>query len=215
MKTILVFTLLTITACTFAQTDIIEMKSRNRSLKKYDRMSISTNDHVSSNFGMAPDPLVKTAVLDSIKSLTDSTAVVYTSEYCTRGYHLEYESIYIDSLGRELNEPRRVYGNPRLGQFWQPGADTVVNHPIFTRRHSLDSVKRVIDRDYNFNLPSDSVTFIGFDNGFSNADPVQPVKHRRKNKMNGFGWELLFMIVTPIAFLFGMSRLKSMSVSEN
>ena len=74
----------------------------------------------------------------------------------------------------------------------------------------MDSVKNVIDRDYNFNLPSDSIAFIGFDNGqgFSNENAVQPTRHKRRQRKNGFGWELIFMIVTPIAFLFGMSKLK-------
>lgn len=203
----------------FAQTDIIEMKSRNASLKKYERISkIKSNDHIPSNFGMAPMPEVRTAVLDSIKVISDSTSVVYTSNYCTRRYieELRLESIGFDSLGRELNEPVRRYSNPRVGQLWQPGADTVLNHPIFTQRHSLDSIKEVIDRDYNFNLPSDSITFIGFDNGkaVSNKDEVHPTKHKRKRKKNSFGWELIFMIVTPIGFLLGMNRLTSMRTMQ-
>ena len=154
MKTLLTFAVLASTTFTFAQTDIIEMRSRGRSLNKYERfdsyrISKSTNDHVNSNFGMAPEPLVQTAVLDSIKALDDNTAIVYTSEYCTYGYYpVESQFIYVDEQGRELNEPKRVYGNPRVGHLWQPGADTVRNHPIFTRRHSLDSIKAVIDRDY-------------------------------------------------------------------
>lgn len=216
MKTLLFIPFLTLTMYSFGQTDIIELRSRNASLKSYKKSTELTRyDHVASNFGMAPEPLVKTAVLDSIKALTDSTAVVYTSEYCARGYRLEYEPIFVDSFGRELNEPKRVYGNPRRGQFWQPGADTVVNHPIFTKRHSLDSVKDVIDRDYNFNLPSDSITFIGFDNGMpiQNEDSVKPVKHKRQKK-NGFGWELLFMILSPIVFLLGMNTLKLIKVAD-
>jgi hypothetical protein len=203
----------------FAQTDIIEMRSRGASLKKYEHLSkIKGSYHVPSNFGMAPEPLVKTAVLDSIKVISDSSAVVFTSNYCTRGYYPEPELVLFDSNGRQLNEPRKVYRNPRVGHLWQPGADTVINHPIFTQRHSLDSIKDVIDRDYHFNLPSDSITFIGFDNGqvqrMSNEDSVQPVKHRRKKKENSFGWELMFMIVSPIAFFFGMNRLTSKRLVE-
>ena len=211
MNIFLTITLLTVSAFSFAQTDIIEMRSRNASLKKYERVSkIKMGDHLASNFGMAPMPEVKTAVLDSVKVLSDSTAVIYTSNYCTRGYRPFHADLYVDSNGRELNEPIRNYPNPRVGHLWMPGADTVVNHPIFTQRHSLDSVKNVIDRDYNFNLPSDSITFIGFDNGqgFSNKNSVKPTTHKRKRKKNNFGWELIFMIVTPIAFLLAMSRLK-------
>lgn len=196
------------------------MRSRNTSLKKYERVSnIKNSDHISSNFGMAPMPEVRTAVLDSIKVLSDSTAVVYTSNYCTRGYNpvLNVE-FYIDSNGvtQQIENPTRVYPNPRVGSLWQPGSDTVLNHPIFTQRHSLDSVKNVIDRDYNFNLPSDSITFIGFDNAqiHSNCNGVQSRKDKRKRKKNSFGWELIFMILTPIGFLFGMNRLNPMGSSE-
>ncbi|MDG1331886.1 MAG: hypothetical protein P8P74_06130 [Crocinitomicaceae bacterium] len=212
MKYLLCPLLICTAVLAFGQTDIIEMKSRNASLKKYERVSkIKMGDHVASNFGMAPMPEVKTAVLDSVKVLSDSTAVVYTSEYCTRGYPLLHiDPIYVDSNGREINEPIRTYPNPRVGHLWRPGADTVLNHPIFTQRHALDSVKDVIDRDYHFNLPSDSITFIGFDNGHgvSNKDAVKDAKHKREQRKNGFGWELIFMIITPIAFLLGMNRLK-------
>lgn len=210
MKTLITIVLTTISIFSFAQTDIIEMRSRNASLKKYNRtLENKSCDHVASNFGMAPLPKVRTAVLDSVKVLSDSTAVVYTSNYCMRGIRTLEPLNWYDSTGRELNEPIRIYSNPRVGHLWQPGADTVLNHPIFTQRHSLDSVKNVIDRDYNFNLPSDSIEFIGFDNTQvnSNENAVQPVKHKRKKKKNSFGWELIFMLVTPILFMLAVNRL--------
>ncbi|MFK7784494.1 MAG: hypothetical protein AB8B56_05255 [Crocinitomicaceae bacterium] len=215
MKTLLTTIVILCSYISFSQTDIIEMKSRNASLKKYDRVSkVKGTDHVPSNFGMAPTRLVQTAVLDSVKVISDSTSVVYTSNYCSReSRHFRVmPPVELDSFGRELNEPTRQYSNPRIGHLWRPGADTVINHPIFTQRHSLDSIKDVIDREYNFNLPSDSIAFIGFDNGqrFSNEDAVQPRKHKRKQRRNSIGWELIFMIVTPIGFLLGMNRLTSM-----
>ena len=180
MKTLLSIALLSIATCSFGQTDIIEMKSRNASLKKYMRtFHSSDSDHVPSNFGMIPTPEIRTAVLDSVKAISDSVSVVYTSNYCRRVNEPLKIEFYTDSNGvqRKIEEPAQTYQNPRIGRLWQAGADTVTNHPIFTKRHSLDSVKEVIDRSYHFNLPSDSIRFIGFDNAskISNEDSVQPV----------------------------------------
>ena len=211
MKIALIIALSFIPVLSFAQTDIIEMRSRNASLKKYERMTKAESvDHIASNFGMAPLPEVRNAVLDSVKILSDSVAVMYTSNYCTYRQQLILDMVsYIDSNGnlRPIENPVRTYPNLREGRLWQPGADTVVNHPLFIHRHSLDSVKHVIDNSYHFNLPSDSIEFIGFDNAQSqsNVAPVLPVKHNRR-KENSFGWELIFMLVTPILFMLGMSR---------
>ena len=152
MKTLLSIALTTITILSFSQTDIIVLRSRNTSLKKYERVIESKSvDHVASNFGMMPpDHNLKRieldemslAVLDFVKCLSDEVAIMYTSSYCTR-FPLP---------------------TPRVGTKWQAGADTVFNHPLFSKRHSLDSVKTVLDRDYIFNLPSDPSKFIGFDN---------------------------------------------------
>lgn len=195
MKNLLTITLTTISIFSFSQTDIIEMRSRNASLKKYERSIESKSvDHVASNFGMMPPDRnfklieleeMSMAVLDSVKCLSDSVAIMYTSNYCTR-----------------FPVP-----TPRVGTKWQAGADTVFNHPLFSKRHSLDSVKTVLDRNYIFNLPSDSTKFIGFDNNkeIINEDAVLPVKHKYEKK-NSFGWELLFMLITPVLFAFGLGR---------
>lgn len=218
MQTLLSIVLLSITTCSLGQTDIIEMKSRNASLKKYKRtFHSSDNDHALTNFGMAPMPEIRTAVLDSVKAISDSVSVVYTSNYCSRGYQPLDVELFIDSneVQREVEKPTRIYPKPRVGRLWKPGADTVTNHPIFTKRHSLDSVKEVIDRSYHFNLPSDSIRFIGFDNAskIMNEDSVQPVKHKRQKK-NSFGWELVFMILTPILFLLGMHKFMTSKVLD-
>lgn len=209
MKTLLVLPLLLLTIVSFSQTDIIDLRSRSASLKSYKKATdMSKFDHVSSNFGMAPMPEVRTAVLDSVKALSDTVAVMYTSNYCSRSFRQE-PLFYLDSNGEQhsLQSPSKVRPNPRVGHLWQPGVDTVFFHPLFSRRHSLDSVKRVIDDQYYFNLPSDSIRFIGFDNSqqISNKDAVYPVKNRREKK-NGIGWELMFMILSPLVLFLGMSR---------
>ncbi len=222
MKTLLIIPFLAVTLFSFGQTDIIELRSRNAALHKYKKSTERTvYDHASSNFGMAPTIEVKTAVLDSVKAISDTVAVMYTSRYCSqRNRYEEYYQLdlVLDTNGqnRNVNSPTRVRPNPRVGSLWRPGVDTVVHHPLFSQTHSLDSVKRVLDEEYYFNLPSDSIRFIGFDNNqaIQNEDAVTPVKHKREKK-NSFGWELLFMILSPILFFVGMSKFVWPSSSPN
>ena len=221
MKTIAFLTITLISFLSFAQTDIIEMRSRNASLKNYERSSsIKNGDHVASNYGMLRNPEVRTAVLDSVKAISDSVAVMYTSNYCSDRYFGAVDmdlQIYTDSNGNQQikENPIRTYPNPRVGSLWQPGADTVMYHPLFSQRHSLDSIKQQLDQNYYFNLPADSIEFIGFDNtsAFSNKDSVQPVKQKRNKKKNSFGWELIFMLVTPILFMLVINKLTLFRIS--
>lgn len=201
MKIVFTIAFALTTLLAFSQTDIIEMRSRNASLKKYERLSKS--DHVASNFGMLREPMVTNAVLDSVKCISDTVAIMYTSYYCAEGRYQSPVDIEYDDQGKS----NRIYSNPRIGEKWEPGELKVYNHPLFQHRHSLDSIKEALDRDYYFNLPADSIKFIGFDNanGYSNADSIQPVKHKR-TKENSIGWELMFMLITPLLFAFAMSK---------
>ena len=171
------------------------MRSRNASLKKYAVARANERDDVTSNFGMAPPDhtwnvqdfqLVSSAVLDSVKWISDDLAVMYTSNYCSTDFVVE----------------------PRAGAKWLPGIDTVFNHPLFRHSHALDSVKMVLDRDYYFRLPADSVKFIGFDNG----TPIEteksidlPPNKEEEIRKSSIGWPLLFMLFGPLifAYLFG------------
>lgn len=178
----------------FAQTDIIELRSRSRALKNYERFSNSKrSDHISSNFGVLP--LSETmghvefieptnAVLDSVKIISDNAVVMYTSRSCLR-------------IPTELNSDIP----------WRPGADTILDHPLFRYRHKLDSVKMVLDRDYYFSLPADSVKFIGFDNGEVNLQEVEEIndtkmKRSKKHRKSSIGWALLFLIIGPIGIAY-------------
>ncbi|MDG1331885.1 MAG: hypothetical protein P8P74_06125 [Crocinitomicaceae bacterium] len=217
MKTLIALALISISSLSFAQTDIIEMRSRGASLESYEHnVSASSSYHVPSNFGAAPTMLVRSAVLDSVKSISDSITVMYTSNYCGRLPRTR------DLMEQERNRqngqgPEKIYQAKGIGELWEPGADTIVHHPLFRNVHSLDSVKEVIDKDYYFNLPSDSITFIGFDNsqGSVKKDSKQRIKYKHTPRKNSFGWELLFMIITPIAFLFTMSRIVSPRTTDS
>lgn len=198
MKTLLTIAFTAISILCFAQTDIIEMRSRGASLTKYERSSKSNSfDHVASNFGAIPMQMITTAVLDSVKHESDSVIVMYTRE-CNSLVRLRYGRVE-EPTPSELNSPQE---SP-----WKPGADTILNHPLFHNKHSLDSIKTIIDRDYNFVLPADSVKFIGYDNANSqvNQEIVEPVKIKNEVK-NSFGWELFFMLISPVLIVFGFRR---------
>lgn len=210
MKTLLTIVTLAISTFSFSQTDIIEMRSRSASLERYEHnvKSISSY-HVPSNFGAAPTMRVQTAVLDSVKSISDSVTVMYTSNYCARLPRTR-ELVEQERNKQHGRGPEKIYQAQGIGNLWEPGADTIVNHPLFANVHSLDSVKEVIDNDYYFNLPSDSITFIGFDNANSESTKKskEEVELQQKNqKKNSIGWELIFMIIAPIGFLLGMNRI--------
>lgn len=192
--------------CAIGQTDIIELRSRNVSLKKYAHKRIDDADHVTSNFGRAPEVTVQNAVLDSVKSLPSNKVVMYTSEYCTRMPRTREFPM------NGTSSPKRILANPRTGNRWKAGADTVQNHPLFSHRNSLDSIKMVLDRDYHFNHPADSVKFIGFDNNGLNINQQQNQQNQQELKMSPtnqgqkrnaapFGWMLLLTIIGPLAIV--------------
>jgi hypothetical protein len=113
-------------------------------------------DH--SNFGVAPTELVRHAQLDSVIFICDSVAIMVTSEQCLR-------------ISRHNREK---LGEPRL---WKPGKIEVKNHPLFSRKHSLDSIRNVIRTLYNFQNPIEKVVFVGYDNAGD-----RPVTRVRKQK---------------------------------
>jgi len=92
------------------------------------------------NLGMAPRPRIKLASLDSVIYLTDSTSIMVTSNYCS------YDSTI------------------RYAELWMPGKDTVVDHPLFSEQHALDSIKTNLKTEYHFANNIDSVVFVGYDN---------------------------------------------------
>ena len=148
MKTILISFLLLCAGTTFSQTKLIFHKSHSGSSSSFVK-SINGNY---SNFGKAPIREVKNAMLDSVIFLTDTSAVMVTSEYCTRKG--EYSPAEFEGTTKTRNQ----------GKLWRAGRDTVYNHPLFSRKHSLDSIKMVVATEYYFKNNIDNVWFVGYDN---------------------------------------------------
>lgn len=174
MKTFLITLLLTFNGAAFSQTKLIFHKSHSGSHTSFVK-SINGN---SSNFGVLREPDVKTAELDSVIYLTDTSAIMVT-KVCPR------YPIY-QQLG---DEKQGLNGN------WHPGRDTVYFHPLFSKKHALDSIRMVVSTEYFFRNDIDSTKFIGYDNAGGKLQNVvkQPVKQN--------GNEVYLLLVFVIALL--------------
>ncbi len=137
-KTVLLFLL--ISSVGFSQTKKIAFKSHSGNSANYS-FALRNNlfDMNCSNFGQAPDRFIKTAKLDSVIFISDTAAILVTSSTC-----------------RETADNRITV--------WKEGREQANNHPLFSKQHSLDSIKKVIKQYYYFKNPIDSVKFIGYDN---------------------------------------------------
>ncbi|MCD6066672.1 MAG: cell wall anchor protein [Bacteroidetes bacterium] len=152
MKQIFTFCLpfLFMTTISLAQTKKIAWKSHSGSAATFSAaFENELFDMNFSNFGMAPTKIVKNAKLDSVIFISDHKAIMVTSEYCYDRYE-------------------------KTTTLWEAGKDTVIDHPLFSRQHSLDSIKNVVKHHYYFRNPVDSVKFIGFDNKKIPASSIPP-----------------------------------------
>jgi hypothetical protein len=142
MRPILVIFFILAGASLFAQTKKIAFKSHSGNAGNFNTaLENELFDMDNSNFGQGPQMDIKTAQLDSVIFVSDSEAIMITSTYCTMRY-----------------EPKEK------SRLWNEGKQIVYHHPLFSRQHSLDSIKNVIREKYNFKNPVEKVVFIGYDN---------------------------------------------------
>jgi hypothetical protein len=125
-----------------AQTKKIAFKSHSGNNENYSiALEYNLFDIGNSNFGNAPQRDVKTAQLDSVIFISDSITFLVTSEYC------------------------KLKGqDEKQAKLWQAGKETMYKHPLFSKKHSLDSIKSVIAEQYSFRNPVEKVIFVGYDN---------------------------------------------------
>lgn len=126
-----------------AQTKKIAFKSHSGSEAHF---TIALNDHHSgleySNFGVAPQPRIQEAQLDSVIYVCDTLVWMVTSYYCS---------------------PRNS-GRNTDATLWKSGKARVPNHPLFSKQHALDSIRQVLRTNYHFRNPVEKVVFINYDN---------------------------------------------------
>lgn len=139
MKT-LFFSFLLLAGTCFSQTKKIAYKSHSGNAAHY-LTALHNNlfDMSCSNFGHAPNPIVKFAKLDSLIFVSDTEAVIVTSNIC-----MNRSGSYSD--------------------VWSAGREKAKHHPLFSKKHSLDSIKNTLKQQYYFRNPIDSVVFVGYDN---------------------------------------------------
>lgn len=134
----------------FSQTKLISHKSHSGSCKNF-KMALDNNlfNMNESNFGMAPQRFVRNSNLDSVILLSDNVAIMVTSETCN----------WEDYGGRDKSNK----------ELWSAGRDTVYDHPVFTTKNNLKTIKSTLKEEYYFANSIDSVVFIGFDGNFALA----------------------------------------------
>jgi hypothetical protein len=156
--------LLITTESLLAQTKLIAHKSHSGTRATFGSFRLADG----LGLGAAPYRNIKTALLDSVIYISDSVAIMVTSNYCTR-VSPDYRASNDYTMEERMHNAR----------IWEAGRDTVYNHPLFSKQHQLDTIKAILDRDYNFNNGADKVKFIGYDNG-------KPLKKVIKKKKSGF-----------------------------
>lgn len=127
-----------------AQTKLISHKSHSGTNATF-RIAVTNNlfDIENSNLGVAPERLVRKAVLDTVIFISKEKQIMITSEFC---------------------EIKNIYSNKTESNLWRAGKDTVHHHELFSNQHALDSIKQVLKNQFYFRNNIDKVVFIGFDN---------------------------------------------------
>lgn len=175
--------LILFTGLVSAQTKLIFHKSHSGSNANF-ALAIHENlfNIHESNLGHAPTRMVENAALDSVIFVSDREVILVTKVH------------FIDMFRETFDST-----------IWTPGREIVIDHPLFSKKHALDSIKQVLKTTYNFQNDIDSTVFIGYDNQstFSNNDkkddksliPIVTNDHNVPSK--GF----LILAVVLISFL--------------
>jgi len=128
----------------WSQTKLIAHKSHSGSAKSFTySLHSKTFNKGESNFGQAPQRMVRNSRLDTVRLLPDARVVMITSESC-----------YWEDYGG------RPESNPEL---WSAGKDTLNGHPLFNAEHTPIEIRKTLQDEYYFTNSPSSVVLIGFD----------------------------------------------------
>lgn len=143
----------------FSQTKKIFHRSHSGKESRFKIILLSNlPDLEGSNFGQAPNRIVKSAKLDSVIFVSPEKAILVTSNYCQKRHEPGEEA-----------------------KLWKAGREEANNHPLFSRQHALDSIKREL-KNYNFQNDLNSVVFVGYDNVYPKIKNVPKTKTKTKSK---------------------------------
>lgn len=186
MKKITLVLLLLAGTAALGQTKKISYKSHSGSPENFS-VALEENlfDMDNSNFGMAPQRNVVNAQLDSVIFISDSVAIMVTSEYCVK----------------EDTRTNKPISDPKL---WSAGRATVINHPLFSKNHSLDSIRQVLKQQYNFQNPVEKVVFVGYDNQknkYRRGELIPVINHDNDQSPFDGQFFLIISLVVGLALL--------------
>ncbi len=205
MKTplLLLFSLVCITSQ--AQTKLIAHKSHSGT--NADFSTAFANDLFdigNDNLGVAPQRynIQKKHLhpsLDSVIFVSEEKVLLVTSNHCDR---IDYS---------EDSE------NGKKDEVWKAGKETAHNHPLFSKNHSLDSIKQILKDSYGFENPIDNVVFVGYDNKKKEKIETTPVvenaiikedkKEKKKKRFDSQGAVLVALGLTLATFISGLLML--------
>ena len=156
-----------------AQTKEIAFKSHSGNKENF---KIALNKELfgseESNFGLPTEKI--TYRLDSVIYLSDSMAVLV-------------KTAYSQPFNGKENTAKRS-GMKK---------DTLYKDPLFTRKHSLDSIKNVLKTSGQYVNPVNKMIFIGFDNKKSKKNTITPVSFKNDDNNNSpFDGKLFLMLGT-------------------
>jgi hypothetical protein len=145
MKQLFIFSmLLCFGANAWSQTKLIAHKSHSGSAKSFTySLHSKTFNKGESNFGQAPQRMVRNSRLDTVRLLPDARVIMITSESC-----------YWEDYGGHPES------NPEL---WSAGKDTLNGHPLFNAEHTPMEIRKTLKEEYYFTNTPSSVVLIGFD----------------------------------------------------
>jgi hypothetical protein len=175
MKTTLLsmLTFLLINVCS-GQTREIAFKSHSGNMQEF-KLAVQNGLLDESDFGLPPKE-VYSYRLDSVIYISESLAVIISTQYV-----------------REFSTPADS------AKFFRVQKDSVYNSQLWSQRHSLDSIRKVLnDENYYINSKNlNKVIFVGYDN-------KKPALNRQKPKTN---------VVPPVSTIQGNNNDSSLETT--
>ncbi len=100
---------------------------------------------------------------------------------------------------------------------WKAGTEVVLNHPVFSQKIPLDSMKQLIKKQYHFTNDPSTAVYIGFDKKVDSSTSGKKKKEKKKRsriqreekhpvKTNSLIW--FFIIAFTAVFAVGFNNKK-------
>lgn len=160
----------------------------------YKLLSLRDDDLAPHNLGMDPRRIIRTAQLDSVIFVDDTTTVMVTSYFC----HV-------------LNSP-----DTASSDLWSAGKDTVTNDAVWNQDDPED-IKKELKESFHFRNDIDSVIFVGFpvkeaeepwnserEAGGGYSEEEESTLPVTKRKFPGMGLPLAVISVSVVAMIVGL-----------